>query len=83
MGDPIAIKVGTNAATISVPGYIATDEMSGFHFAEAKGFEIEPVAAALMQKGAVTVKTGNVVTTLPDPERGEATAKFAKACGLD
>jgi hypothetical protein len=83
IGDPIAIKIVTNAATIAVPGHIATDEMSGFHFAEAKAFEIEPVAAALMQEGVVTVETGNVVTTLPDPERSKATAKFAKACGLD
>jgi hypothetical protein len=37
VGDPVAIELKRGDAKLSVPGKIATDEMSGFLFAEAKG----------------------------------------------
>ncbi len=83
VGDPVAIELKRGDAKLSVPGKIATDEMSGFLFAEAKGLKIKPVLALLREKGPVTVKTGSVLTTLPDDGRSKATAEFAKSCSLD
>jgi hypothetical protein len=83
VGDPIAIELAGPSARLSVPGRVATDEMSGFLFAEAAGFKIRPVIAALKEKGPVTVKTGGVVTTLPEAGRGKAVGEFAKTCALD
>jgi len=81
VGDPVAIAFGPGK--LSVPGRIATDEMSGFHFAETAGFNIKPLIAVLREKGPVMVKTGDVVTTLPEAGRGKAVGKFAKSCALD
>jgi hypothetical protein len=83
VGAPVAIEFSFGAAKLSVPGKISTDEMSGFLFAEAKGFDIKPVIGVLNGKGAVSVKTGAVVTDLPEKGRARAVAKFAKFCSLD
>jgi hypothetical protein len=83
VGQPITIELAAGAAKVSLAGKIATDEMSGFHFAEAKNFKVKPVIALLNEKGPVTAKTGKLVTTLPDKGRADQAAEFAKACKLD
>jgi hypothetical protein len=83
VGDPVAIELKRDHAKLSVPGKIVTDEMSGFLFAEAKGLKVKPVLALFQEKGPVTVKSGSVLTTLPDDGRSKATAEFAKSCSLD
>lgn len=83
VGDPTAVEFKGGMTELSLPGKITTDEMSGFLFAEAKGFKIKPILALLEEKGPITVKTGNVLTTLPDGGRDKATRKFAKSCSLD
>jgi hypothetical protein len=83
VGQPITIELAAGAAKVSLKGKIATDEMSGFHLAEAKNFKIKPVIALLKEKGPVTAKTGKLVTTLPDEGRAEPVSEFAKACKLD
>jgi hypothetical protein len=83
VGQPITIELAAGTAKVPLKGKIATDEMSGFHFAEAKGFKIKPVIALLQGKGPVTAKTGKLVTALTDKGRAEPAAEFAKACKLD
>lgn len=79
----MAIEFEALAGMLSVPGQIATEETSGFVFAEAKDFKIKPVIALLKGKGPITVKTGSVETALPEKGRGKAIVAFAKACTLD
>ena len=57
--------------------------MSGFHFPVAENFKIKPVVALLKENGAVTVKTGGVITELPEKWREPELANFAGACALD
>ena len=57
--------------------------MSGFIFAEAKGFPVKPVIAVLDGKGPVNVVTGKTVTVLPEEGRAPELAKFAKQCRLN
>ncbi|HEX2449114.1 MAG TPA: hypothetical protein VHK26_13195 [Methyloceanibacter sp.] len=83
IGQPIIIELAAGAAKVSLKGKIATDEMSGFHFAEAKGFKIKPVIALLKEKESITAKTGKLVTDLPDKGRAAPAAEFAKTCKLD
>jgi hypothetical protein len=83
VGDPVAIEFSSKTETLSVPGKITTDEMSGFLFAEAEGFKIKPVTTLLQAKGPVTLKTGSVTTNLPAKGRVKAAAEFAKNCPLD
>ena len=83
VGDPIAIEFAAGSSKLSVDANVSTDEMSGFHFAEAAGFKIKPVIALLEAKGDATVTTGKVVTTLPDERRATELANFTKACKLD
>lgn len=83
VGDPVVIAFSAGSAKLSIRGKIATDAMSGFLFAEAAGFKIKPVIAALRGTGPVTVNTGDVVTTLPEAGRGKAVGEFAKSCALD
>jgi hypothetical protein len=83
VGQPVVIELAAGAAKVSLKGRIATDEMSGFHFAEAKGFKVKPVVAVLQQKGPVSAKTGELVTTLPEKGRAAGVAEFAQACKLD
>jgi HSP20 family molecular chaperone IbpA len=83
VGQAITIELSAGAAKLPVKGTIATDEMSGFLFAEARNFKVKPVIELLKPKGEASAKTGNVVTTLPDDGRAEAVSEFAKACKLD
>ena len=83
VGQAITIELAAGAAKLPVKGKIATDEMSGFLFAEARNFKVKPVIELLKPKGEASAKTGNVVTTLPDDGRAEAVSEFAKACKLD
>jgi hypothetical protein len=83
LGDPIVISLTGPTGEVSIPGKIATDEMSGFLFAEADGFKIKPVIGLLQKDGDVTAKTGSVLTKLPVAGRGKAVAEFAKNCPVD
>jgi hypothetical protein len=83
VGQPVTIELAAGAAKVSLKGKIATDEMSGFHFAEAKNFKIKPVVALLKEKGPVTAKTGKLVTDLPDKDRAAPVGEFAQGCKLD
>ena len=83
IGQPMTIALGAGSANVSLRGTIATDEMSGFHFAEAKDFKIKPVIALLREKGPLTARTGELVTTMPEKGRAAAVEEFAQACKLD
>ncbi|MCJ7598540.1 MAG: hypothetical protein MUO41_07925 [Methyloceanibacter sp.] len=83
VGQPVAIELSSGATKTVVNGKAATDEMSGFIFAKAEKFPIKPVIDLFASKGIVTVKTGPVVTKLPDTGRGPEIASFAKACKLN
>jgi hypothetical protein len=83
VGQPILIELSAGAAKTSIKGHIATDEMTGYLFPQAKNFKVKPVIEVLKAKGPVTAKSGKLVTTLPEKGRAEAAAKFAKACALD
>jgi hypothetical protein len=83
VGEPVAIELAAGLSKLSIEGNISTDEMSGFHFAEAAGFKIKPVIALLEGNGPVKVTTGKVVTTLPEKGRAAELANFSKICALD
>jgi hypothetical protein len=83
VGDAITIELSAGAARLPVKGKIATDEMSGFLFAEARNFKVKPVIELLKPKGPASARTGNVVTALPGEGRAEAVSEFAKVCKLD
>jgi hypothetical protein len=83
VGDPVTIDLRVGEERLEVPGKIGTDEMSGFLFAEAQDIKIKPAVQLLSAEGPITVKTGSVVTTLPEEGRANATAEFAKSCPLD
>ncbi|MGZ5849301.1 MAG: hypothetical protein ACXWJN_01770 [Methyloceanibacter sp.] len=65
IGQPVTIELTRAGAEASVKGTTTTDEMSGFIFAEAKGFRVKPVIAVLDGKGPVNVVTGKTMTVLP------------------
>lgn len=79
----MTIEFAAGAAKVLLKGKIATDEMSGFHFAEAKDFKIKHVIEVLKEVGPVTAKTGELVTALPEKGRAAGVAEFAEACKLD
>lgn len=81
--DPVDIGLEAGEAKLTIGGAIDTDEMTGFHFAVAEDFKIAPVIALLGQVGEATVKTGSVVTKLPETGRATELANFAKTCALD
>jgi len=83
VGQKIGIELNAGAKKVSLDGKIATDEMSGFHFAEAKGFKIKPLIALLQEKGPITAKAGKIVSVLPEKGRAVQLSAFAKACKLD
>ena len=83
VGDPVDITFSSGTAKLAVPGHIATDEMSGFLFAEAEGFTIKPVTGLLGGKGPISVTTGSVLTALPEAGRAKAVGEFAKFCTLE
>jgi hypothetical protein len=83
IGQKVTIELSAGNAKLSLDGKIATDEMSGFHFAEARRFKIKPVIALLKEKGPVTVKTGGIVSSLPEKGRAAELSAFAKVCKLD
>jgi len=83
VGQKIGIELNAGAKKVSLDGKIAADEMSGFHFAEAKGFKIKPLIALLKEKGPITAKAGKIVSVLPEKGRAAQLSEFAKACKLD
>ncbi len=83
VGQPMPIEIALGSAKTVVNGKIATDEMTGFHFAEAKDLKVKPVIEAFKGKGPVTIKTGTLTTLLPEKGRPAALAEFAKGCTLD
>jgi hypothetical protein len=83
VGQKVGIELSAGVKKVSLDGKIATDEMSGFHFAEAKGFKIKPLIALLQEKGPVTAKAGKIVSVLPEKGRASHLSEFAKACKLD
>ncbi len=83
VGQAMPIEIGVGSAKTTVKGKIATDEMTGFYFAEAKGLRVKPVVEVFKGKGTVTIKTGKLTTLLPEKGRAEALAEFAKGCTLD
>jgi hypothetical protein len=76
IGQKVTIELSAGSAKLSLDGKVATDEMSGFHFAEANGFKIKPVIALLKENG-------NVVEVLPEKGRAAELSAFAKVCKLD
>ena len=83
VGEKVDIELEAGDAKLVIGGAVSTDEMGGFHFAVAEKFKIKPVVALLEEKGKVTVKTGDVVTTLPETGRAAELANLASACALD
>ena len=83
VGQKVVIELNAGVKKVSLDGKIATDEMSGFHFAEAKGFKIKPLIALLQEKGPISAKAGKVVSVLPEKGRAAQLSEFAKACKLD
>jgi hypothetical protein len=83
VGEPVTIELARDGSKASIEGKTATDEMSGFVFAQADGFPVKPVIAVLDGKGPVIVTTGKTKTVLPEEDRAEELAKFAKQCRLD
>jgi hypothetical protein len=82
VGQPLTIELGAGSAKVSVKGEVATDEMSGFHFAEAKDFKVKPLIALFKEMGPAMAETGKLVTTLPEKGRATALAEFEKGCQL-
>ncbi|HLC07841.1 MAG TPA: hypothetical protein VJK06_00990, partial [Methyloceanibacter sp.] len=80
VGQPVVIELSSGAGKTVVNGEAATDEMSGFIFARAEQFPVKPVIELLAAKGPVTIKTGEIVTKLPDKGRAPELAKFTKGC---
>ena len=83
VGQPVAIELSAGNAKATVKGDVSTDEMSGFLFAKAEQFQIKKVLDLMAAKGPVTVKTGTIVTKLPDKGRSPELVKFAKGCKLN
>ena len=83
VGQAMPIEISVGSAKTTVKGKIATDEMTGFYYAEAKGLKVKPVVEVLTGAGTVTIKTGKLITLLPEKGRAEALAAFAKGCTID
>jgi hypothetical protein len=83
VGQAMPIEIAAGSAKTVVKGKIATDEMTGFHFAEAKGLKVKPVVEVFKGKGAATIRTGTLTTLLPETGRAAALAEFARGCALD
>lgn len=83
VGERVAIELSAGNAEATIEGEVSTDEMSGFFFAKAEQFPIKKVLELMAGNGAVTVKTGTIVTKLPEKGRGPELAKFAKGCKLN
>jgi hypothetical protein len=83
VGQAMPIEISVSSAKTTVKGKVATDEMTGFYFAEAKGLKVKPVVEVFEGKGTATIKTGKLTTLLPEKGRAQALAAFAKGCTLD
>ena len=83
VGQAMPIEISVGSAKTTVKGKIATDEMTGFYFAEAKGLKVKPVVEVFKGKGTVTIKTCKLTTLLPEKGRAKTLAEFAKGCMLD
>ena len=83
VGQAMPIEISVGAAKTTVNGKIATDEMTGFYHAVAKGLKVKPVVEVFKGKGTAKIKTGKLVTLLPEKGRAKALAAFAKGCTLD
>lgn len=83
VGQAMPIKIAVGSAKTTAKGKIATDEMTGFYYAEAKGLKVKPVVEVFKGAGTATIKTGKLTTLLPEKGRAKALAEFAKGCTLD
>jgi hypothetical protein len=82
VGQKVALEFSAGNAKTSIAGKFSSDELNG-PFAEGKNFRVKPLLETFKAKGPITVKTAEVVTTLPEDGRAEAVSQFAKACKLD
>jgi hypothetical protein len=83
VGQAMPIEIAVGAAKITVNGKIATDEMTGFHHAVARGLKVKPVVDVFKGNGTAMVKTGKLITLLPEKGRAKALGAFAKGCTLE
>jgi hypothetical protein len=83
VGQAMPIEISVGSAKTVVKRKIATDEMTGFYFAEARELKVTPVVEVFKAKGTATIKTGKLTTLLPEKGRAKALAEFAKGCTLD
>jgi hypothetical protein len=83
VGRPVTIKLSRDGAQATVKGKTASDDKSGFVFAEAKNFPIKPVIGVLNGKGPIKVVTRKTETLLPEEGRAPELAEFVRRCHLD
>jgi hypothetical protein len=82
-GQPITIELSAGEAKAAVEGEAASDEANGATFGEASDIAVKPVLAVLRAPSPLTVKVGEVSTTLSDQGRAQAVDQFSKDCELD
>jgi hypothetical protein len=82
-GQPLKIEVGTSAAKIALDGAAVEDDYFGMVIPQAKDFAVKPLLKVLEAPGVLTVKAGDVESTMPDEGRAAAVAEFGTLCTLD
>jgi hypothetical protein len=82
-GQPLKIEVGTSAAQIALDGAAVEDDYFGMVIPQAKNFAVKPLLKVLEAPGVLTVKAGDVESTMPDEGRAAAVAEFGTLCTLD
>ena len=82
-GQPLKIEIGTGAAQIALDGAAVEDDYFGIVIPQAKDFVVKPLLKVLEGPGAVTVKAGDVATTMVEEGCAAAVAEFGALCTLD
>ena len=80
-GQPLKIEIGTGAAQIALDGAAVEDDYFGIVIPQAKDFVVKPLLK--VGPGAVTVKAGDVATTMVEEGCAAAVAEFGALCTLD